>query len=175
MFKFLYPKKYINSVFEIDSNVVKNLGLDTVIFDIDNTLVPYWIKKPDKKLVDYFKELRGNGIKIGVLSNSKEERSRIFCEDVGITYVFRAKKPSTKGFNEIMEKVGSVPKKSMIIGDQIFTDVWCGNKAGAFSVLVKQVSPKDELITAPKRPFERFIVKQYLKRGGEKWWKFFQR
>ena len=169
MFKFLYPKEYLNSVFEINVDKLKSLGLDTIIFDIDNTLVPYWIKVPDNKLVTYFNALKAGGIKIGVLSNSKEIRSKTFCTPVNIPYVFRAKKPGVKGFLKIMEIMDSQPEKSMIVGDQIFTDVWCGNKAGAYSVLVKQVSPKDELITAPKRPFEKIIVNMYLKSEGKKW------
>lgn len=168
MFEFLYPKEYLSSVFEITADKLRKLELDTIIFDIDNTLVPYWIKVPDEKLTKYFNELMANGIKIGVLSNSKEIRSKTFCAPVNIPYVFRAKKPGVRGFNEIMEKMGSLACRTMIVGDQIFTDVWCGNKAGAYSVLVKQVSPKDELITAPKRPFERIIVNMYLKSEGKK-------
>lgn len=168
MFEFLYPKEYLSSVFEITADKLKKLGLDTIIFDIDNTLVPYWIKVPDEKLTKYFNELLGKGIKIGVLSNSKEIRSKTFCMPVNIPYVFRAKKPGIRGFNLIMEKMGSSACRTMIVGDQIFTDVWCGNKAGAYSVLVKQVSPKDELITAPKRPFEKIIVNMYLKSEGKK-------
>ena len=164
MFKFLYPKEYLSSVFEITAEKVKKLGLDTVVFDIDNTLVPYWIKVPDEKIKAFFKELSDNGIKMGVLSNSKEIRSKTFCEPVNMTYVYRAKKPGIKGFFELMEKLGSEAENTMIAGDQIFTDVWCGNKAGAYSVLVKQVSPKDEFITAPKRPFEKVILYFYLKR-----------
>ncbi len=168
MFKFLYPKEYLPSVYEITVKKLNNLGIDTIIFDIDNTLVPYWIKVPDEKLVSYFNVLKNGGIKMGVLSNSKEIRSKTFCMPVGIPYVFKAKKPGTKGFMKIMDKVGSVPEKTMIVGDQIFTDVWCGNKVGAYSVLVKQVSPKDELITAPKRPFEKIVLKFYLKSEAKK-------
>ncbi len=168
MFKFLYPKEYLNSVFEITVDKLRSLGLDTIIFDIDNTLVPYWIKVPDNKLVSYFNKLKSGGIKVGVLSNSKEIRSKTFCAPINIPYVFRAKKPGVKGFLKIMEIMDSQPKKSMIVGDQIFTDVWCGNKVGAYSVLVKKVSPKDELITAPKRPFEKIIVNMYLKSEDKK-------
>lgn len=168
MFKFLYPKEYLSSVFEITVDKLKSLGIDTVIFDIDNTLVPYWIKVPDERLIKFFNELRAGGIRLGVLSNSKEIRSKTFCTPVNMPYVFRAKKPGIKGFMKIMDKMGSVAERSMIVGDQIFTDVWCGNKAGAYSVLVKQVSPKDELITAPKRPFEKIIVKMYLRSERKK-------
>ena len=79
MFKFLYPKEYLNSVFEITVDKLRSLGLDTIIFDIDNTLVPYWIKVPDNKLVSYFNKLKSGGIKVGVLSNSKEIRSKTLC------------------------------------------------------------------------------------------------
>ncbi len=171
MFRFLYPKEYISSVFEMSAERIKKLDKDTVVFDIDNTLVPYWIKVPDERLVRYFRSLGDAGIKTAVLSNSREERSKVFCAVTSMPYVFRAGKPRKKGFYRLMDKIGSSPHKTIIMGDQIFTDVWCGNRVGAYSVLVKQVSPKDELITAPKRPFEKIIVKMYLryvrKNGGK--------
>lgn len=166
MLEFLYPKEYLPSVYEITTDKLKKLNIDTVIFDIDNTLVPYWIKTPDNKLTNFFNSLRSSGIKLGVLSNSKEERSKVFCSPVNIPYVFRAKKPGVEGFYKILKKLGSKSENTMLVGDQIFTDVWCANKAGAYSVLVKQVSKKDELITAPKRPFEKIILKFYFKKRG---------
>lgn len=171
MFRFLYPDEYISSVFEMTPEKIKGLDIDTVIFDIDNTLVPYWIKVPDERLTAYFSSLDEAGIKTAVLSNSREERSKVFCAPVNMPYVYRAGKPGIKGFKKLMDKIGSVPERSLVMGDQIFTDVWCSNRAGAYSVLVKQVSPKDELITAPKRPFEKIIVKMYMrylrKNGGK--------
>lgn len=168
MLEFLYPREYLGSVREITPEKLHLLGIDTLLFDIDNTLVPYWIRVPDEELVEYFSSLRAGGIRAGVLSNSREERSRDFCAALGIPYVYRAGKPGVGGFKRLIEKMGSVPQRTAVVGDQIFTDVWCANRAGAYSILVKQVSPKDELITAPKRPFERIIVKMYLKREARK-------
>ena len=164
MLKFLYPKEYLPSVFQLTGEKLKALGKDTLIFDIDNTLVPYWIKTPTDELKAYFNSLRENGIKIAVLSNSKEIRSKTFCEEMEIPYYYRAKKPGTEGMKKPLEKINSKAENSVIVGDQIFTDVWCGNKCGEYSVLVKQVSPKDELITAPKRPFEKIVLYFYLRR-----------
>ena len=158
MLKFLYPKEYLPSVFQLTGEKLKALGKDTLIFDIDNTLVPYWIKTPTDELKAYFNSLRESGIKIAVLSNSKEIRSKTFCEEMEIPYYYRAKKPGTEGMKKLLEKINSKAENSVIVGDQIFTDVWCGNKCGVYSVLVKQVSPKDELITAPKRPFEKIVL-----------------
>ena len=163
MFKFLYPMEYLSSVFEMSVDKIRALNVDTVVFDIDNTLVPYWVKEPDEALINYFNSLVNAGIKIAVLSNSREERSKTFCKALNIPYVFRAGKPGVKGFETLIKRLDSLAQNTMLIGDQIFTDVWCGNKAGAYTVLVKQVSPKDELITAPKRPFEKLIISMYLK------------
>jgi hypothetical protein len=163
MLKFLYPKKYLMSVYELTPEMLKSLGIKTVIFDIDNTLVPYWIKEPDEKLCAYFTSLRDNGITISVLSNSKEQRSKVFCRSMNIPYVYRAGKPLTGGLNRLIEKLGVDRDGCLIAGDQIFTDVWCGNMGGIYSVLIKQVSPKDEWITKPKRGIERLVVKSYLK------------
>ena len=164
MLKFLYPKEYLPSVFQLTGEKLKALGKDTLIFDIDNTLVPYWIKTPTDELKAYFNSLRENGIKIAVLSNSKEVRSKTFCEEMNIPYYYRAKKPAREGMKKLLKKIDSKAESSVIVGDQIFTDVWCGNKCGVYSVLVKQVSPKDELITAPKRPFEKIVLYFYLRR-----------
>ncbi|MBQ7266448.1 MAG: YqeG family HAD IIIA-type phosphatase [Firmicutes bacterium] len=162
MFKFLYPKKYIKDITHLTPTLIKSLGKNTVIFDIDNTLVPYWVKTPDNKISAYFKELINNNITIAVLSNSREERSKVFCKEFNIPYVYRAGKPGTKGLKKLLKNIDKKPSECIIAGDQIFTDVWCGNKEGVYSVFVKKVSKKDELITAPKRPFENIILYFYF-------------
>ncbi|MBQ8941067.1 MAG: YqeG family HAD IIIA-type phosphatase [Firmicutes bacterium] len=164
MFEFLYPREYLPSVFHITPQKLRALGINTLIFDIDNTLVPYWIKVPTPELEEYFTTLRENGIAVSVLSNSREERSKVFCAKMQIPYVYRAGKPGVKGMERLLEKLGKKPSECAIAGDQIFTDVWVGNRSGVYSFLIKQVSPKDELITAPKRPLERLIVRHYCKK-----------
>lgn len=168
MLEKLYPREYLKSVYEITVEKLNKLNIDTVIFDIDNTLVPYWIKEPDSRLVAFFKTLQSHKIKLGVLSNSKEERSRIFCKSIGLPYVFKAKKPSVKGLHKIADMLNSEIGRVMLVGDQIFTDVLCANNAGAYSVLVKQVSKKDELITAPKRPLEKIVLWSYFRKEAIK-------
>lgn len=164
MLQFLYPKEYLPSVFEITPQKLKALNINTIIFDIDNTLVPYWIKTPTEELKAYFSQLRSNGIQIAVLSNSREQRSKVFCAEMQIPYVYRAKKPCTSGMTRLLNKLQLKAEECAIAGDQIFTDVWVGNRSGVYSFLIKQVSPKDEWITKPKRGIERIIVNHYCKK-----------
>lgn len=163
MFKGLYPKEYLQSAFLLRADKLKKLNIDTVIFDVDNTLVPYFVEVPDDKTLALFNHLKSEGIKIAVLSNGKEKRVKKFLNGLDIVYIYRARKPSVKKLKVLLDIIGSESKTSAIVGDQIFTDVWCGNRLGLYTVLVKQVSPKDEFITWTKRGIERIIVKMYLK------------
>lgn len=163
MLNLLYPKEYLSSYKELTPEKILSLNARWVIFDIDNTLVPYFIKEPTVEIAAYFKELKKAGIKPAVLSNSRKERSEVFCRELDIPFVYRAKKPLSQGLKKLIKKLGADPAKSIVIGDQIFTDVLMGNLNGIYSVLVKKIDKKDELITAVKRPFEKIILFFYLR------------
>lgn len=165
MLEKLFPNEYLDSVYEVGADKLKKLNIDTVIFDIDNTLVPYFIKEPNDKLIRYFRRLKKSGIKIGILSNNKEKRVKHFCSQIDdVVYQCKAGKPGTRGLKRIIQTLQSNTENTVIIGDQIFTDVWCGNKLNIYTILVKQVSQKDEWITAVKRGLEKKIIKIYLKK-----------
>ncbi|MCC8013813.1 MAG: YqeG family HAD IIIA-type phosphatase [Eubacterium sp.] len=158
MLNLLYPKEYLEDIKDIDPKKLKALGIDAVIFDIDNTLVPYFIKTPTEKVLKLFKRLEGAGLKITVLSNSKPQRSEAFLSGLNIPFEARAKKPLSKGLKILLKKTGLKPSQCAIVGDQIFTDVLLGNLNGVYSILVKQADKKDELITAVKRPLEKIVL-----------------
>lgn len=62
-----------------------------------------------------------------------------------------------------MELMNLEKSQVAIVGDQIFTDVYGGNRTGIHTVLVVPVSDKDELITKVKRGIERQVIKYYEK------------
>lgn len=45
-------------------------------------------------------------------------------------------KPQTYAFNKILELTGSIPGRSVMVGDRLDTDILVGNRAGAYTVLV---------------------------------------
>ena len=55
----------------------------------------------------------------------------------------------------IMTKMGTDPKHTLFIGDQIFTDVWGANRAGIYTMLTQPVDKStDEIQIVIKRWFE---------------------
>ena len=57
MLEKFYPGEYLDSTYVIDFDRLYEEGYRGIIFDIDNTLVPYWIKTPTDELRVYFNSL----------------------------------------------------------------------------------------------------------------------
>ena len=81
---------------------------------------------------------------------------------MGVKYFYRASKPSVKGFKKVCESFPDISKKEILmIGDQLFTDVFGGNRYNINTLLVKRISKKEMWISKIKRPIERLILNHY--------------
>jgi len=74
-----------------------------------------------------------------VVSNSKRDRVKVFCEKHGLHCITHAKKPFSKGIRECLQRFDCKPEEAMLIGDQIYTDTLGGNCCGVQTVLVKAI------------------------------------
>ncbi|MBZ4669390.1 MAG: YqeG family IIIA-type phosphatase, partial [Defluviitaleaceae bacterium] len=80
MLKQLFPTDYIPSIFDLNISELKRHHIKGLIFDIDNTLVPFDVAHPDDKIIHFFEELKSNGFKVCLVSNNTEERVIKFNE-----------------------------------------------------------------------------------------------
>lgn len=137
----LVPTHMVESVYWLIPERLKDHGVRLVLADLDNTLTPYEEALPSSALRAWKEELEQNGVTLFVVSNSrKSRRCPDFCEALGVSYVRHAGKPGTRGFREALAKTGVPAESALMVGDQIFTDIWGANRAGITSVLVKPIS-----------------------------------
>ena len=162
MFRAFYPKRYLASAYEIPYENMKEKGIRGVIFDIDNTLVPH-DAPADERAVELFRRLHAMGLQTCLLSNNKERRVAPFAAAVGPAYIYKAGKPSKKGYERAMERMGTDSSSTLFVGDQLFTDVYGANRAGLYSILVKPINPKEEIQIVLKRYPEKLILWRYEK------------
>lgn len=163
MMKILYPTKTLGSVFELPVDALKASGIKGIIFDIDNTLVPYDEAEPTDAIITFFEQLREKGFKIALVSNNSEDRVIKFNERLKVLTLHKAQKPMTKSFVKALKMMECDKNEAIIVGDQVFTDIFGGNRAGIGTYLVNPVSDKDEWQTKVKRGLERQVLKQYKK------------
>ena len=119
-------------------------GKRALLFDIDNTLVPHGAPA-DEKAIALFRELYAIGYQVCLISNNREPRVKSFADAVNAFYVFKAGKPSGRGYLEACGKAGCRVSEMIFVGDQIFTDIWGARRAGARCILVNPIHPAEEI------------------------------
>lgn len=158
-FTFFRPDMAYNDVYLITPEVLSEMGIKGVVFDIDNTIAPYEVVRPTDKMKGYFERLSDAGIKMAFVSNNKGNRVMTFNESLGLFYVCKAGKPSPKGVRRCIEHFGLNNDEVIAVGDQIFTDCIAAHRAGIKFAMVKPIQDKETLFFRIKRYFERPFVK----------------
>ncbi len=164
----LYPDLYLDSVKNINAELLKKNNIKGLILDVDNTLIDYY-----KNLVNgaekWCEELKNEGIKCIIVSNShNKDKISTVAEKLNIDYIMFAKKPFKTGFKKALKELELDAGSVAVVGDQLSTDIWGAKRMKMFSILVKQVDKKDIFVTKVKRPIENAIIRNYLKKKGAK-------
>ena len=167
MLRTFYPDDYIASTYVIPFEELYKKGYRGLIFDIDNTLVPHGAPA-DERAIALFERLRNIGFDTCLISNNQEPRVQPFADKVGSKYVFDAHKPSTKNYKKAMELMKTEKDNTLLVGDQLFTDVWGAKRTGIKSILVKPIHPKEEIQIVLKRYLEKIVLFFYKRSEKEK-------
>jgi HAD superfamily phosphatase (TIGR01668 family) len=156
---------YASSVFAVDyERLWARRGVRALVFDIDNTIVPFDTEKPTEEAVRLFRSLAARGFRLCLLSNNGRSRVERFAERLGVDSVHRALKPGPWGARRALARMRASPGHTALIGDQVFTDILCGNMMSFYTVLVRPVSARDEFTVRLKRGAERGVVAAYKKK-----------
>ena len=129
-----------HDIYKLSGEALARRGFKLLLADLDNTLVPYGVPLPDEKLKAWRDDLAAHGVTLFVLSNNRHEsRPRVFAEGLDVPYIGHAGKPKTPSFVKAMERMGVTREQTAIVGDQVFTDVLGGNRAGVSAILVEPI------------------------------------
>jgi len=159
------PDMYQKSIYHINYEKLKDDGIKCLLFDLDNTCVPFKDKEPNKKLVDLFERLKDMEFKVIIFSNATKKRITPFKNGLSVDCSAKSKKPNTNKLMKVIKMFGYDLSEVVIIGDQLFTDILCGNRAGIKTVLVNPMSKDDLIFTKFFRYFERKKFKKFAKKG----------
>ena len=165
LFDSLYPTQYYESSYIIDYEKLYEKGYRGIIYDLDNTLVPHGAPA-DERALELMDRLKSIGYTIFFLSNNRKERVEMFNEKIGALYLCKASKPNKRGYLKAAEMMNLEPSKILVVGDQIFTDIWGANMAGMRSCLVMPIDrSSDEIQIVIKRMLEKVVLIPYLKKN----------
>jgi len=156
------PDMCAKKVSDIDFAELKSRGFSYALLDFDNTLAPDHFTEPIEYSHEMVKRMKDAGFSLCLVSNAKSERSKRIGEILGIPCVSYAHKPRTSGVLKAMELIGASNKNTIMIGDQVFTDIIAGNRADVFTILVDRYAKKEVFYVVLKR-FPEWIIRKIMR------------
>lgn len=155
----LIPDLLLTDYGDLTPQMLTERGISLLLCDLDYTLAPKYVPRPDDRLRAWLSEMQRAGIRVMILSNNRSPaRVERFCRDLGIDYVGHAGKPSSRGYRQAMEKAGATPGETAMLGDKLLTDVLGANRSGVWAVMVEPAGgPRgawNHVLHGLQRPFK---------------------
>jgi HAD superfamily phosphatase (TIGR01668 family) len=150
----------------VDIDSLKARGIEYILLDLDNTILPWRSKDIPDASVQWIKKAAEAGMKLAIASNTRNPaRLNHLSQVLGIPSVHRILKPRRGGLIRAMSLINADPRKTAIIGDQVFTDVWGGNRLGLYTVLVRPMHRREFIGTKVSRIVEWFLLRWFTRKG----------
>ena len=162
------PDDVLPDVYGVTPSFCAERGIRAVVFDIDNTLVPYDVPVPDEKLKAHLLSFPAAGIGVALVSNNKKERVETFDRDLGFFAVADAKKPNRDALAPVLAHFSPHAGQAvLLVGDQLFTDVLTARKNGVRVVTVPPIKPRENLFFRFKRALEKPLYRRFYRQRNK--------
>jgi HAD superfamily phosphatase (TIGR01668 family) len=155
----LVPDRVFSSYEELTPETLRALGITLLLSDLDFTLAPKSVSRPDEGLRQWIAALGAAGITLMIVSNNRSgRRVSEFCADLGVAYQGHAGKPSPKGLEAAMRRAGADRSQTAMLGDKLLTDMLAANRCGVLALMVEPrggaLTPWQKVLHALQAPFK---------------------
>lgn len=178
----LRPNLLVPTVVQIPFERLANHRLVYYLFDADNTLLPRKATTIPDDIANAIKKARSRGWirRMALISNvvadhkwlafgpSRVARLRAIAESLDVPYlacVWPNLKPKASCFRQAATLINVPLGQTVVVGDQVSTDIVGGNRAGCYTILVEPLGT-DNLITAIRRSLIEPRIRQAARHGS---------
>jgi hypothetical protein len=157
---FLEPDLMVGSVSELTPQLLGQYGIKAVMVDLDDTLVARKSSHLAPIFRSWLASLKEARMPVLILSNGKPERVAHWANELGIKGFALVGKPFRFAFRRGLKALGMAAAETVMIGDQLFTDVLGAKLMGMKSILVQPLSPHGLPHTRVLRKVEKLLLKR---------------
>lgn len=158
------PDLYVERVADIPLEQLWARGIRGLLLDLDNTLLANFANQFETPVIEWAASVREHGLSLCIVTNATHHRTEMLAQILGIPGIARARKPLTRGLRQGLRSLGLQTHQAAMVGDQIFTDVWAGKRAGLYTILVVPINRRESWLTRWKRPLERRVLARLARR-----------
>ncbi len=136
--KMVKPWKRYNRLIDISisdmKRIIREENIKLIILDMDGTLkhYKYGLLKENRKWVNEIKKY----VNVYIVSNASKRYTSEVANDLNLPYVYKARKPRSKYFKYVCDKVLCSPSEVIMIGDSIKCDFIGANKYGINKIIL---------------------------------------
>jgi len=117
------------------------------------------------KLIKLFNKLKKIGFAICIVSNNGLERVQPVSQKLNVSYLSEAKKPNKDAFDKALKLLSGDCDNTIMIGDQMLSDIKGANEYGLYSILVEPVDNKYDIKTGTSRILQNIMVRKMEKKN----------
>lgn len=155
----LSPERYFSRISSINIQMdLLGCGYDHVLLDVDNTILSRATHDVPRDVGVWLGKARDAGVKFCLVSNNWHESVHQLAEVLCLPVVGKSLKPLPQGFLRGMSKVGGSRKDTVVVGDQMLTDVLGAHLVGLPVYMVQPLVEVDLPHTMALRNFERVVL-----------------
>lgn len=158
MLRGLKPDMICRDVYAIDVGKLKSMGVQALMFDLDNTLAPWNDCHITHELADWVADCRLKGMAMCICSNNHAPRVRPVADALGMEFIADAGKPAAGAYERVCRCLDKPRERIAAVGDQLITDVFGAKRNGMKAVLVNPMGRREFMGTYFNRLLERLLM-----------------
>ena len=144
----------------VSLDLLAETGVRGIVVDLDNTVCAYRRPELAPGVAEWVAAARDRGFALVLVSNNFTERVASVGAQLGIPVVPNALKPLPFAFLRALKLLGTPRSATIVIGDQLFTDVLGAKLVGLRTILTKPLVERDFPLTRVLRFLERTIARR---------------
>jgi HAD superfamily phosphatase (TIGR01668 family) len=168
------PTASVQKATDVTPEMIHAMDATAILLDVDNTLALHGSQTPFPGTIEWARHMRALGIRLVLVSNNFKKRVEPFAAKYGLPFLSLSLKPFPAAYHRAIRRLDVKPEEAVVVGDQIFTDVFGANWAGIKSILLIPACEEQSFSFRLRRFLEKPIRKkiqeigcgnQYTKRG----------
>lgn len=153
------PDLIVTDIHNINFSKLKNMGINTLILDIDDTIIPRNMNDISPSVFEWVAERKAEGFKLCLASNSRHPiRVKYIGNTLEVPSMSLGFKPLPFAFLRSLQILGAKPEEAAMIGDQLFMDILGANLVKIHSIYVKHMTPETFLPRILMRRAEEWVL-----------------
>lgn len=149
---------HLTSVYQLNPQILDSVGVTALILDLDNTIRKYSETEPNEQTKCFITQMQSAGVKIVLCSNNIKSCVKPYADILGCDFVSFSLKPSPLGMVRAWVKSKAKHNQILVVGDQVFNDIFAGKLMFFKTMLVMPIDSENEpsTVTARRKLFKFF-------------------